>query len=310
MKYTQPTLLWKGVMPAITSQFSLSGELDLKAFTKNLNAQVNAGASGIILGGTLGEASTLTAVEKAQLVQTTLKEVGEKVAVVLNIAEQSTQDAIAAAKSAQAQGAHGLMLLPPMRYKATDRETVAYFDEIAKATTLPIMIYNNPVDYKIEVTLDMFDALKGNPNINAVKESTRDITNVTRMRNRFNDRFAILCGVDTLAVEALMMGADGWVAGLVDAFPQETCAIYHYIKQGEFDKALSINRWFMPLLELDISPQLVQNIKLCEVATGLGTGHVRPPRLPLIGEEEKRVLAIIQQGMNSRPDVSDYKKYL
>lgn len=310
MKYTQPTLLWKGVMPAITTQFSLSGELDLKTFTKNLNAQVNAGASGIILGGTLGEASTLTAVEKAQLVQTTLKEVGEKVAVVLNIAEQSTQDAIAAAKSAQAQGAHGLMLLPPMRYKATDRETVAYFDEIAKATTLPIMIYNNPVDYKIEVTLDMFDALKGNPNINAVKESTRDITNVTRMRNRFNDRFAILCGVDTLAVEALMMGADGWVAGLVDAFPQETCAIYHYIKQGEFDKALSINRWFMPLLELDISPQLVQNIKLCEVATGLGTGHVRPPRLPLIGEEEKRVLAIIQQGMNSRPDVSDYKKYL
>ena len=310
MIYTQPTLLWKGVMPAITTQFSLSGELDLKAFIKNLNAQVNAGASGIILGGTLGEASTLTAVEKAQLVQTTLKEVGEKVAVVLNIAEQSTQDAIAAAKSAQAQGAHGLMLLPPMRYKATDRETVAYFDEIAKATTLPIMIYNNPVDYKIEVTLDMFDALKGNPNINAVKESTRDITNVTRMRNRFNDRFAILCGVDTLAVEALMMGADGWVAGLVDAFPQETCAIYHYIKQGEFDKALSINRWFMPLLELDISPQLVQNIKLCEVATGLGTGHVRPPRLPLIGEEEKRVLAIIQQGMNSRPDVPDYKKYL
>ena len=242
--------------------------------------------------------------------KTTLKEVGEKVLVVLNIAEQSTQDAISAAKSAQAQGAHGLMLLPPMRYKATDRETVAYFDEIAKATTLPIMIYNNPVDYKIEVTLDMFDALKSNPNINAVKESTRDITNVTRMRNRFNDRFAILCGVDTLAVEALMMGADGWVAGLVNAFPQETCAIYHYIKQGEFNKALSINRWFMPLLELDISPQLVQNIKLCEVATGLGTGHVRPPRLPLIGEEEKRVLTIIQQGINSRPDVSDYKKYL
>lgn len=310
MKYTQPTLVWKGVMPAITTQFSLSGELDLKAFIKNLNAQVNAGASGIILGGTLGEASTLTAVEKAQLVKTTLKEVGEKVLVVLNIAEQSTQDAISAAKSAQGQGAHGLMLLPPMRYKATDRETVAYFDEIAKATTLPIMIYNNPVDYKIEVTLDMFDALKSNPNINAVKESTRDITNVTRMRNRFNDRFAILCGVDTLAVEALMMGADGWVAGLVNAFPQETCAIYHYIKQGEFNKALSINRWFMPLLELDISPQLVQNIKLCEVATGLGTGHVRPPRLPLIGEEEKRVLTIIQQGINSRPDVSDYKKYL
>ena len=310
MKYTSPTLEWKGVMPAITTQFSASGTLDLNAFVHNLNAQVSAGASGIILGGTLGEASTLTATEKIQLVETTLKGVGEKVAVVLNIAEQSTQDAIAAVQSAEAQGVHGLMLLPPMRYKATDRETVAYFDEIAKATSLPIMIYNNPVDYNIEVTLDMFDALKSNPNINAIKESTRDITNVTRLRNRFDNRFAILCGVDTLAVEALMMGADGWVAGLVDAFPEETCAIYYYIKQGEFDKALAINRWFMPLLELDISPQLVQNIKLCEIATGLGTSHVRPPRLPLIGAEEKRVLTIIEQGMNTRPDVSDYKKYL
>lgn len=310
MKYTQPTFVWKGVMPAITTQFSEAGKLDLNAFVHNLNAQILAGASGIILGGTLGEASTLTGEEKAQLVQTALKEVGEKAAVVLNIAEQSTQEAIVAAQKAEAQGAHGLMLLPPMRYKATDRETVAYFDAVAKATELPIMIYNNPIDYKIEVTLDMFDALKSNANITAVKESTRDITNITRMRNRFGDRFAILCGVDTLAVEALVMGADGWVAGLVDAFPEETCAIYQYIKNGELNKAIAINRWFMPLLELDISPQLVQNIKLCEVATGLGTGHVRPPRLALIGEERERVLSIIEQGMKTRPDVSEYKKYL
>jgi len=310
MKYTQPTFVWKGVMPAITTQFSEAGKLDLNAFVHNLNAQIRAGASGIILGGTLGEASTLTGEEKAQLVQTALKEVGEKAAVVLNIAEQSTQEAIVAAQKAEAQGAHGLMLLPPMRYKATDRETVAYFDAVAKATELPIMIYNNPIDYKIEVTLDMFDALKSNANITAVKESTRDITNITRMRNRFGDRFAILCGVDTLAVEALVMGADGWVAGLVDAFPEETCAIYQYIKNGELNKAIAINRWFMPLLELDISPQLVQNIKLCEVATGLGTGHVRPPRLALIGEERERVLSIIEQGMKTRPDVSEYKKYL
>lgn len=297
-------------MPAITTQFTSKGDLDLDSFKMNLHAQVTAGASGIILGGTLGEASTLTAVEKEQLVETTLHEVGHKVAVVLNIAEQSTQAAIAAAQKAEAQGAHALMLLPPMRYKATDRETVAYFDAVAKATKLPIMIYNNPVDYKIEVTLDMFEALKSNANITAVKESTRDITNITRMRNRFGDRFAILCGVDTLAVEALVMGADGWVAGLVDAFPEETCAIYHYIINAEYDKAIAINRWFMPLLELDISPQLVQNIKLCEVATGLGTGHLRPPRLPLIGEEKKAVLTIIEQGMKTRPDVSDYKKYL
>ena len=310
MESSLKSMQWQGVMPAITTQFSAQGNLDLSAFCINLHAQVNAGASGIILGGTLGEASTLTPQEKDILVSTTLKEVGDQVAVVLNIAEQSTQEAIAAAKNAQKMGANGLMLLPPMRYKATDRETVAYFEAIAKATTLPIMIYNNPVDYKIEVTMDMFDSLKANANINAVKESTRDITNITRMRSRFGDRFAILCGVDTLAMEALVMGADGWVAGLVDAYPEETAAIFYYVKNGELEKAREIYRWFMPLLELDISPQLVQNIKLCEVATGLGTGHVRPPRLALVGAEEQGVLTIIKAAMEARPDVSEYKKYL
>ena len=310
MKHNPFSFRWKGVMPAITTQFTADDKLDLAAFTINLHAQVNAGASGIILGGTLGEASTLSPEEKNTLVATTLKEVGDRAAVILNIAEQSTKAAIDAAQNAEAQGANGLMLLPPMRYKATDRETVTYFKAVAEATSLPIMIYNNPVDYKIEVTLDMFEELKAYENINAVKESTRDITNITRMRSRFGDRFSILCGVDTLAMEALVMGADGWVAGLVDAYPEETCAIYHYVKAGEIDKALAIYRWFMPLLELDISPQLVQNIKLCEVATGLGTGHVRAPRLPLEGDEKRRVLDIIDTAMKSRKDISDYKKHL
>lgn len=310
MKHNPFSFTWKGVMPAITTQFTADDQLDLAAFTINLHAQVNAGASGIILGGTLGEASTLSPEEKNTLVATTLKEVGDRAAVILNIAEQSTKAAIDAAQNAEAQGANGLMLLPPMRYKATDRETVTYFKAVAEATSLPIMIYNNPVDYKIEVTLDMFEELKAYENINAVKESTRDITNITRMRSRFGDRFSILCGVDTLAMEALLMGADGWVAGLVDAYPEETCAIYHYVKAGEIDKALDIYRWFMPLLELDISPQLVQNIKLCEVATGLGTGHVRAPRLPLEGDEKRRVLDIIDTAMKSRKDISDYKKHL
>ena len=310
MKHNPFSFTWKGVMPAITTQFTADDQLDLAAFRTNLHAQVNAGASGIILGGTLGEASTLSPEEKNTLVATTLKEVGDHAAVILNIAEQSTKAAIDAAQNAEAQGANGLMLLPPMRYKATDRETVTYFKAVAEATSLPIMIYNNPVDYKIEVTLDMFEELKVHENINAVKESTRDITNITRMRSRFGDRFSILCGVDTLAMEALVMGADGWVAGLVDAYPEETCAIYHYVKAGEIDKALDIYRWFMPLLELDISPQLVQNIKLCEVATGLGTGHVRAPRLPLEGDEKRRVLDIIDTAMKSRKDISDYKKHL
>ena len=213
------------------------------------------------------------------------------------------------AQKSEREGASGLMLLPPMRYKATDTETVAYFAAVAEHTNLPIMIYNNPVDYKIEVTLDMFEQLSKYKNINAVKESTRDTTNITRMINCFGDRFKILCGVDTIAMECLMMGATGWVAGLVDAFPEETVAIYTYCKVGEWEKARQVFRWFLPLLELDISPQLVQNIKLCEVATGLGTGFVRPPRLPLTGNAHEEVQKIIKKGLETRPQNLDYKKY-
>ena len=180
---------------------------------------------------------------------------------------------------------------------------MAYFEAVAKSTSLPIMIYNNPVDYKIEVTLDMFEELLKNDNIQAVKESTRDITNITRIRNRFGDRLKILSGVDTLAMESLLMGADGWVAGLVCAFPRETVAIYELVKAGRVEEATAIYRWFMPLLELDINPQLVQNIKLAEVATGIGTENVRLPRLPLQGEERKRVLSIIEDGVKTRPEI-------
>ena len=296
---------WEGVMPAITTQFDVKGNLDLDTFKINLSHQINAGVNGIILGGTLGEASTLTNQEKQQLLAVTLGEVNGKIPVIMNIAEQATIEAIRLAQKAESEGADGLMLLPPMRYKATDEETVTYFSTIANATKLPIMIYNNPIDYKIEVTLEMFAALESNKNITAVKESTRDITNITRMINRFGDRFQILCGVDTIAMEALLMGANGWVAGLVDAFPEETVAIYSYCKQGELEKARSIFSWFLPLLELDISPQLVQNIKLCELATGMGTGHVRPPRLPLKGAELERVRSIIKTALDNRPKSFD-----
>jgi len=225
----------------------------------------------------------------------------------MNIAERSTMSAVTLAKNAKDWGAQGLMLLPPMQYKATDYEVVAYFEAIATSTDLPIMIYNNPVDYKIEVTLDMFDELLKLDNIVAVKESTRDITNITRIRNAFGNRLKILCGVDTLALESMAMGADGWVAGLVCAFPAETVAIYKLIKAGRINEAVEIYRWFMPLLELDINPQLVQNIKLAEVATGIGTEHVRPPRLPLQGNERERVLNIIAEGVKRRPNLPDYK---
>jgi 4-hydroxy-tetrahydrodipicolinate synthase len=298
---------WEGVMPAVTTKFTAEGQLDLVMFEKNIKAQIDAGVNGIILGGTLGEASTLTKEEKEVLINNTLRIVEGKIPVIVNIAEQTTSEAITLAKRAEELGVNGLMLLPPMRYKATDHETVVYFKEIAKSTSLPIMIYNNPVDYKIEVTLDMFEELLKLENIQAVKESTRDISNVTRIRNRFGNRLKVLCGVDTLALESLVAGADGWVAGLVVAYPAETVAIYKLVKAGKVDEALEIYRWFMPLLELDISPQLVQNIKLAEVATGLGTENVRAPRLPLQGSERERVLSIIDLAMKNRPVLPAYK---
>jgi len=301
---------WQGVMPALTTQFDAQEQLNLEAFELNLVAQIEAGVHGIVLGGTLGEASTLTADEKVALLKKAQDVISGRIPVIINIAEQSTDYAIAAAQAAEANGANGLMLLPPMRYKATDEETVQYFAAIAQSTKLPIMIYNNPVDYKIEVTLDMFDQLQQYKNIQAVKESTRDISNVTRMINRFGSRYQILCGVDTLAMESLVMGADGWVAGLVDAFPKETVAVFAYTKAGKIDEALTIYRWFLPLLELDISPQLVQNIKQCEIATGIGTGHVRKPRLILKGAERIRVQKIIDDSLASRPDLGNYKTYL
>ncbi|NJM79047.1 MAG: dihydrodipicolinate synthase family protein [Flavobacterium sp.] len=304
------SLQWKGVMPAVTTKFTKEDTLDFAMFNKNLDAQLEAGVEGIILGGTLGEASTLKEEEKRELVKETVSFVNGKVPVILNIAEQTTKGAIEAANKAELDGAKGLMMLPPMRYKATDHETVVYFSEVAKNTNLPIMIYNNPVDYKIEVTLDMFEELLKFDNIQAVKESTRDISNVTRIRNRFGNRLKILTGVDTLGLESILMGADGWVAGLVDAFPAETVAIYKLAKAGRIEEALKIYRWFLPILELDINPQLVQNIKLAEVATGIGTENVRSPRLPLIGTERERVLKIINDGLKNKPQLPDYKNLL
>lgn len=301
------SIQWNGVMPAVTTKFTADDKLDFNMFEVNMKAQLEAGVSGIILGGTLGEASTLLEDEKRELVKHTVALTNGKVPVIMNIAEQTTRGAILAANKAEQDGAKGLMMLPPMRYKASDHETVVYFSEVAKNTSLPIMVYNNPVDYKIEVTLDMFEELLKYNNIQAVKESTRDISNVTRLINRFGDRLKILSGVDTLALESILMGSDGWVSGLVCAFPAETVAIFNLAKAGRIDEALKIYRWFLPLLELDINSFLVQNIKLAEVATGIGSEHVRAPRLPLQGSEREKVLGIIAEGLRTRPTLPDYK---
>ena len=295
---------WNGIFPALTTKFTKDDELDLLLFDKNLQAQLAAGVNGIILGGTLGEASVLSVAEKEALVKFAVEKTADKVPVVLNIAEGSTREAVQQAANAEKWGAKGLMLLPPMRYKPDHREAVTWFKTIAGETDLPIMIYNNPVDYKTEVTLDMFEELLDCKNIQAVKESTRDTTNVMRMINRFGDRINILCGVDTLALEELCLGAVGWVAGLVCAFPKETVAIYNLAKAGRVEEALKIYHWFMPLLELDIHPKLVQYIKLAETQAGIGSEYVRAPRLMLEGEERKNILKIIDDGIASRPSIN------
>jgi dihydrodipicolinate synthase/N-acetylneuraminate lyase len=298
---------WEGIMPAVTTKFTTKDTLDLAMFSQNIKVQLEAGVHGIVLGGTLGEASTLEDSEKRTLTTETVKIVAGKIPVMINIAEQTTKGAIDAANKAEEDGASGLMMLPPMRYSAGNREVVEYFKAVANNSSLPIMVYNNPVDYKTEVTLDMFDVLLKCETIQAVKESTRDISNVTRIKNRFGNRLKIMTGVDTLALESLLMGADGWVAGLVCAFPAETVAIYELQKAGKIKEALEIYRWFLPLLELDINSKLVQNIKLAEVATGIGTENVRAPRLSLVGTERALVLKIIEDGLKNRPQLPDYK---
>lgn len=292
---------WKGVFPALLTPFTQDDQLDIPLFEKNLQAQLDAGVSGVIIGGSLGEASTITSDEKEKLAKAAVNYVKGRIPVLMNIAECTTKDAVAQAKLAENWGATGLMLLPPMRYKSDERETVTYFKAVAQVTHLPIMIYNNPVDYKIETTLDMFEELIVLPNIQSVKESTRDVTNVSRMKNRFGDRIKILCGVDTLAMEELCLGADGWVAGLVDAFPAETVAIYKLVKAGKIEAAAKIYRWFMPVLELDLHPKLVQYIKLAAMQTGIGSEYVRAPRLKLEGTERQNVLQTIDEAISNRP---------
>lgn len=298
---------WKGVFPAITTKFKEDDDLDLEIFGKNIDAQLSAGVDGIVIGGTLGEASVLTAYERSALMDFTIDRVEGKVPVVLNIAEGATRAAINEASEAKKRGIDALMMLPPMRYKSDHRETVTFFKAVAESTDLQIMVYNNPVDYRVDVTLDMFAELAECPNIDAVKESTRDVANVTRMINRFGDRFSVMTGVDPLAMESLVMGASGWVAGLVCAFPAETVAIYRLVAAGRIEEALQINRWFMPLLELDIHSKLVQYIKLAEAEVGMGTERVRPPRLTLIGPERDRVLATIRDAVRTRPVLPSFE---
>jgi 4-hydroxy-tetrahydrodipicolinate synthase len=292
---------WAGIFPAVTTKFHEDYSLDFDAMARHLNAQIGAGVHGIVVCGSLGEASTLSADEKQQILKHAAEISAGRVPVLCGVAERTTADACAFVERGSSNGADGFMLLPPMLYTSDRRETMHYLRTVAASSEKPIMLYINPVAYNIDVTPDMLAELADEPTFVAIKESSDNVRRITDIVNLVGDRYRIFTGVDNLALESLLLGAVGWVAGLVCAFPEETVAIYELARAGRIEEARALYRWFMPLLHLDVSTKLVQNIKLAEVATGLGTETVRPPRLPLVGGERKRVQQVIADALAKRP---------
>jgi len=295
------THVWQGVWPAVTTKFKNDFSIDTAWTAKNIDAQIAAGADGIIVCGSLGEASTLSLKEKLEVLEIAVSAAQGRVPVLLTIAESSTADACHQAVAGAARGAAGYMVLPGLRYLSDRRETLHHFRSVAEASPLPIMVYNNPLAYGVDVTPDMFAELSSEKKFVAIKESCGDVRRITDLINAVGDRYSLMCGVDNLAMEAILMGAHGWVAGLVCAFPHETVTIYRLLKANRLEEARAIYRWFAPLLQLDVSHKLVQNIKLAETMVGLGTEVVRAPRLPLAGAERAQVEALIRASLETRP---------
>lgn len=296
---------WKGVFPAVTTKFNEDDSLDYAAMTHNFEAQIDAGVHGIIVSGSLGESSTLTPAEKLDLLKHAIEVSAGRVPVLAGVAERRTIDACEFVQKGSALGADGFMVLPPMQYTTDPRETMHHFRTVAKASPMPIMVYNNPVAYNVDVTPEMFVELADEPKFVAIKESSDNVRRITDIYNAVGDRYQVFTGVDNLALESLLIGAIGWVAGLVCAFPRETVVIYELAQAGRLEEARAIYRWFKPLLDLDVSTKLVQNIKIAEVMTGLGTERVRAPRLPLIGEEREHVVKVIEEALAIRPELAE-----
>ncbi len=292
---------WSGILPAVTTKFHEDGRLDHPTMERHLNFLIESGVHGLVVLGSLGENVTLTQEEKQEVVRLAVGVSAGRVPVLSGVAETSTALACAFAQRVQTNGADGLMLMPAMVYPADRRETLAYYRTVAEAADLPIMIYNNPVSYKVDITPEMFAELADEPKFVALKESSENVRRITDIINLVGKRYRMFVGVDDVALESLMLGADGWVAGLVCAFPRETVALYKLAKAGRIDEAVKLYRWFMPLLHLDVSTKFVQYIKLTEAIVGVGTEHVRPPRLPLVGEERHRIEQIVKKALETRP---------
>jgi len=292
---------WAGVYPAVTTKFADSGLIDVDAIEKHLDWQIRSGVHGLIVVGSLGENQALASDEKQLVIKTAVATSGGRVPVLATAAENSTYAACRFVEDSGKNGVDGFMVLPPMVYPCDERETIRYFRTVAQASEWPIMIYNNPVSYKTDVSPEMFADLAEEEKFVAIKESSGILSRITDIVNLTGDRYQIFVGVDTIAFESLLLGAVGWVAGLVCAFPQETVEIYRLAMNGSIDEARKLYRWFMPLLHLDVSTKLVQNIKLVEALVSDGSETVRAPRLPLVGLERERVESIVRQACANRP---------
>lgn len=292
---------WHGVFPAVTTQFQNDQSVDLRATGKHLGALLEAGVDGLIMLGTVGENCSLEYAEKLEVLRSTVRQVEKRVPVLTGVAETSTALACRFAADAQKAGVDGLMVLPAMVYKSDPRETVAHFRAVARASDLPILCYNNPVSYGVDITPAMFADMADEPHFVAIKESSENVRRITDLKNRCGDRYLLFCGVDDLVLESVVLGAVGWVSGLVNAFPHENRLLWDLATSGRYKEAVEVYRWYTPLLHLDTHVKLVQYIKLAMQETGLGTEMVRAPRLPLVGTEREEILAIIRQAIRTRP---------
>ncbi len=292
---------WQGVFPAVTSKFHADETLDFEAMRKHFGFLIDNGVHGLVTCGSLGEASTLTLEEKLAVTRCAVEVSGGRIPVLANVSETSTREALRFIKAAVELGVDGFMLMPSLIYVADAREAMQSIRTLAEAAAKPCMIYNNPVAYRVDLKPEHMAELADCQWLVAIKESSDDIRRVTDLRNRLGDRFQLFIGVDDLSFEALALGADGLLAGLVTAFPRETVALYDLMKAGKWQEALALYQWFTPLLHLDVSTKLVQNIKLAETLAGVGNEHVRRPRLPLVGAERERCAGIIEAALAKRP---------
>lgn len=292
---------WTGVFPAITTQFKDDLSVDLEATLKHVQILLDNGVHGIVLAGTVGEACSMSMQEKVSLVTEVVKHVNGAVPILSGVAECLTSCACEYAVRAEQAGVDGLMVMPPLSYVSDRRETMTYFRAVAEATSAPIMIYNNPKSYRVDILPEEFKDLADLENVVAIKESSEDPRRLIDLRNLYNDRFILFAGVDDLALESIANGAEGWISGLVNAFPAENRMLWDAAMAGDFKTARDIYRWYMPLLHLDTHSKLVQYIKLAVQAVGYGNELTRPPRLALEGEERARILKIIEDGIKNRP---------